>query len=161
MSYRETINGILQKVAGAFEGNETGNAPVMMMLGGFKFSISTAVFTELHRSTSYRWQAQERVNNWDALQFTGPGDDRMTLPGTIYPDWRGGVAQLDDLRSLAGAGRPLRMISALGDIMGLWVIDNVEEGQSFHKPDGTFRKQEFSVSLRKFGDDDNADVSNA
>jgi len=155
MPYRETINGILQLAEGAFTGNDSGNAPVLLMLGGFKFSVNTAVFRELQRSTSYRWPAQERVGQFDALQFTGPGDDRLTLPGVVYPDFRGGTGQLAALRTLASAGRPLQLIAASGDILGMWIIDNIEETQSFYKPDGTPRKQEFTVSLRKFGDDAN------
>lgn len=156
MSYRETINGALQKQIDAFTSNDSGNAPVLMMLGGFKFSLNTAVFTEVQRGTSWRWAGQERVGQLDALQFTGPGDDRITLPGIVYPDFRGGTRNLDDLRQLASQGRPLRLILASGEILGAWVIDHVEETQAFHKPDGSFRRQAFTVSLRKFGDD--ADV---
>ncbi|WNL50861.1 tail protein [Xanthomonas phage Murka] len=151
MSYREAINGIIQKVAGTFQGNSSGNAPVLLMLGGFKFSLNTAVFTEMHRSTSYKWPAQERLGQYDALQFTGPGEDRIRLPGIIYPDWKGGNVQVGQLRSLADQGRPLKLISATGSILGQWVIESVEEGQSFFKPDGTFRKQQFTVTIRKFG----------
>ncbi|QJB21845.1 tail protein [Xanthomonas phage FoX2] len=151
MSYRETINGIIQKAVNTFQGNDSGNAPVLLMLGGFKFSLNTAVFTEMHRSTSYKWPAQERLGQYDALQFTGPGEDRMRLPGIIYPGWRGGATQIGALRSLAFQGRPLKLIGSSGAIMGQWVIENVEEGQSFYLPDGTFRKQEFTVTIRKFG----------
>lgn len=78
MPFLKTLNGILSAAAGSFQGNSSGNAPVMLMLGGFKFSINTAVFTELQRSTGYRWPAQERMGQYDALQYTGPGEDRIT-----------------------------------------------------------------------------------
>lgn len=152
MSYRETINGIIQRAVGSFQGNSSGNAPVLMMLGGFKFSLNTAVFQSLERSTSYRWPAQERVGQFDALQFTGPGEDRIRLPGVVFPDWRGGTGQLSQLRALASQGRPLRLIGPGGQILGVWVIENIDEGQSFYKPDGSFRRQEFTVNIRKFGD---------
>lgn len=152
MAYRETINGIIQKVLGTFQGNNSGNAPVLMMLGGFKFSLNTAVFQELHRSTSFRWPAQERMGQYDALQFTGPGDDLIRLPGLVFPDWKGGTSQMYQLRSLAAQGRPLRLIGPGGEILGEWVIENVEEGQSHFRPDGSFMRQEFTVSIRKYGD---------
>lgn len=153
MSYRETINGIIQKAVDSFRGNDSGNAPVLLMLGGFKFSLNTAVFQTLERSTSYRWPAQERLGKFDALQYTGPGDDRIRLPGVVFPDWRSDASQLEQLRRLAGQGRPLRLILSSGQVLGLWVIENIEEGQAFYKPDGTFRRQEFTVHIRKFGDD--------
>lgn len=152
MSFRETINGIIQHAPGAFQGNESGNAPVMLMLGGFKFSLNTAVFQEMQRNTSWRWPAQERLGQYDALQHTGPGDDRITLPGVIYPDWRGGVQQVDELRALAAQGRPLRLIAATGQILGMWVIESIGETQSFFLPDGTPRRQEFTLTIKKYGD---------
>ena len=152
MPFLEQISGILSAAAGSFMGNSSGNAPVLLMLGGFKFSINTAAFTELQRSTSYKWPAQERMGQYDALQYTGPGEDRITLPGIIFPDWKGGNGQLNNLRALAAQGRPLQLISSTGMILGAWVIEHVDEGQSFYKPDGTFRRQEFNVTIRKYGD---------
>lgn len=155
MSFLETLGGVIQRAASQFRGNQSGNAPVLLMLGGFKFSLNTAVFLDMNRSSSYRWAMQERIGRHDALQFTGFGEDRITLPGVVYPDFRGGKGQITDLRSLASEGRPLRMIASGGEVLGLWVIESVEETQSSFKPDGGFRKQEFTVSLRRFGDDEN------
>lgn len=152
MPFRETINGIIQRAIGTFQGNSSGNSPVLMMLGGFKFSLNTAVFQALERNTSYRWPAQELMGNYDALQYTGPGDDRIRLPGIIYPGWKGGTSQVSQLRSLAAQGRPLRLIGPDGEILGEWVIEKIDEGQSYFTPDGAFRRQEFTVSIRKFGD---------
>lgn len=151
MSYRETVNGIIQRAIDSFRGNDSGNAPVLAMLGGFKFSLNTAVFLTMERSTTFRWPAQERVGQYDALQFTGPGDDRIRLPGIIYPDWRGGTGQIEELRQLASQGRPLQLILSTGEVLGLWVIENIEDSQAVFKPDGTFRRQDFVVSIRKYG----------
>lgn len=152
MSFREILTGIADLAYGAFQGNDSGGAPVMLSLGGFKFSINTAVFTELHRSTDYRWPAQELVGQLDALQYTGPGDDTMRLPGVVYPDWRGGGGQIDQLRGMASAGVPYTLIGADGTIWGMWVITSIDEGQSFYNPDGSFRRQEFTINLKKFSD---------
>lgn len=154
MPYRELITGAVDKLLNAFNGNDSGNAPTLLMLGGFKFSLNTAVFQEMHRNTSWRWPAQERVGQYDALQFTGPGDDRVTLPGVVYPDFRGDAMQVDALRAIAAQGKPVRLISATGQMLGTWVILSVEETASSFKPDGTPRKQEFTVTIRKFGDAD-------
>jgi len=153
MPYRELLTGAVTKLD-TFSGNDSGNAPTLLMLGGFKFSLNTAVFQEVQRSTSWRWPAQERVGQYDALQFTGPGDDRVTLPGVVYPDFRGGVAQVESLRQIAAQGKPVRLISATGEMLGLWVVLSVDETASSFKPDGTPRKQEFNVTIRKYGDAD-------
>jgi phage protein U len=147
----QTTTGLLDVLQGIVTGpTDSGNAPVMMMLGPFKFSITTAVFRELRRVSEYRWGRIERFGQNDALQYTGLGADTITLPGTVYPDWNGGTSQIDYLRSLAKQGKPLRLITSAGDVSDFYVIERVEETQEFFKPDGTFRKQSFTVTLTFF-----------
>lgn len=152
----ETINGIIQRGQPQFGGNSAGNAPTLLMLGGFKFSLNTAVFQQVERSTSYRWPGIELIGKVAALQYVGAGDDTINLPGVVYPDFKGGMTQVSDLRTLAGEGRPLKLIASTGEILGAWVIESISETQSEFKPDGSFRKQEFAVSLKKYSD--NADL---
>lgn len=150
MAFRETLNGIIQTVAESFHDNSSGGAPVMLMLGAFKFSLNTLAFSEMQRSASYRWAAQERFGALDALQYTGPGEDGITLPGILYPEFRGGHNQISDLRALAAQGRPLKLIAQSGRVVGLWVIENVAEGRSVFGPDGLPRRVEFVLKMRKF-----------
>lgn len=123
---------------------------MMMRLGDFAFGINTAAYDELRRSTEYKWPAQERFGQRDTLQYTGPGDDTITLTGTILTAYRGGTGQLQRLRNLAAEGQPQFLISGLGQIMGRWVIERVEEGQTTFAAAGHPRKQEFTVQLRRF-----------
>ena len=129
MSYKEIQTGAIDYAVSQFQGNNSGNAPVLLMLGGFKFSLNTAVFQEMRRLTSWRWPAQERMGGLDALQCTGPGEDTITLPGVIYPDFKGGNGQLDDLRVIGDAKRPVRLISSSGQILGLWVRFQCSQAQ--------------------------------
>lgn len=123
---------------------------VMMRLGDFSFGINTAAYEELKRSTEYKWPGQERFGQRDALQFTGIGNDTMTLNGTILTAYRGGTGQLQRLRNLAMEGQPQFLISGLGQIYGRWVIERVEEGQSVFAAAGHPRRQDFTVQLRRF-----------
>ena len=147
---RETLTGLLDLALSTFTGNDSGNAPVLLMLGTFKFSLNTAVFTEMHRRTDYTWASVERFGQLAAKQYTGPGEDSITLPGIVFPDWKGGDRQVDDLRALATDAQPYQLIDSFGGVWGDWVITSVEETQSIHKPDGSFRRQEFNVSLERF-----------
>ncbi len=47
----------------------------------YNFSLDTAAFDELTRSTEFRWTSQER----------------LTLKGAIYPGFKGGLKRLDTL----------------------------------------------------------------
>ncbi|WP_441228024.1 phage tail protein [Tardiphaga sp. 20_F10_N6_6] len=124
----------------------------MLRLGSFTFSVNTAAYQELKRRTEYKWAAQERFGQLDALQYTGPGEDTITLNGVILPVYRGGFAQVDALRAIAATRQPQLLISGMGNVFGLWVITTVDEGQGVFAALGLPRKQEFTVSLRKFSD---------
>lgn len=123
---------------------------VMMQLGLFQFSISTAAYQELRRSAEYRWAAQQRVGVSDALQFTGYGAETIDLRGVIYPSYRGGTGQVALMRTQASLGAPLPLVSAGGGILGLWVIEGVSEGQSVFRRHGEARRQEFDLRLRRY-----------
>lgn len=124
----------------------------MLQLGEFQFSVSTAAYQTLSRSTEYKWKAQERVGAADALQYLGEGLDTITLDGVIYPGYRGGAGQISEMRRFAAAGVPLLLVSGTGQVMGQWVIERVDETQSVFVPGGAPRKQQFTLALRKYGD---------
>lgn len=129
-----------------------GSFITMMRLGPFKFGIYNAAYTELNRSTEYQWGEQSVFGDWDNLQYLGPGQDTMTLTGLIFPEWNGGINQLNNLRSLASEGQPQLLITGTGKILGYWVINRIDEGQTKHAAFGVPRRQEFTISLRKSGD---------
>lgn len=134
------------------KGHIYGSSITMMRLGGFKFGINTAAYQELTRSSAYKWGRQDVFSKLDNLQFLGPGQDTITLNGVIYPDFKGGTQQLEILRLLALAGLPYLMVSGTGKILGMWVIDQIEEGQGVFAAYGVPRKQEFTLNLSKFSD---------
>lgn len=127
-------------------------ADVMMMLGTFQFGLDTAAFQELNRNTEWRWPAQDVFESLPVLQFTGHGEDTITLPGIIYPEYWGGTGQLNALRQLGDLGEPQTLIDGRGNVLGEWVITGVQERQSVFAAAGVARRQEFTVSLKRFGD---------
>ncbi len=127
----------------------TGYMP-QLMLGSYMFSLNTAAFQELNRKTEYRWVAVERHGQDDALQYTGPGQDTVDLPGVVYPSYRGGGGQITKLRALAAQAQPQSMIDGAGNVYGRWVVLGVDEKQSIFAAFGQPKKQEFTVRLRRF-----------
>lgn len=123
---------------------------VMMALGSFQFGLNSAAYQELSRSTEQRWASQDRFGQLAALQHTGPGTETITLPGVIYPEFRGGLAQLDRMRALAGRGVPLTLITGTGRILGQYVIERVDERQTVFAAAGLPRKVEFTLNLRLY-----------
>lgn len=127
-------------------------ADVMMKLGGYTFGMDTAAYQQLVRSTEYRWPGQERMGQSAALQFTGPGADTITLAGVVYPQFRGGLGQLDALRAEAGQGKPMLLVDGRGRIHGRWVIERIEETQDAFMVAGVPKRQRFNVQLRRYDD---------
>lgn len=128
-------------------------ASVMLQLGSFQFGINTAAYQTLQRSTEWRWPSQDRFGKGPVLQHVGPGAETITLPGVVYPEWRGGLGQMDALRALAAEGKPQTMIDGTGNVLGRWVIERVEEKQAVFADAGVPRKQEFTVQLRRYFDE--------
>jgi phage protein U len=126
---------------------------VMMQLGEYQFGIESAVYEQLRRSTSYRWQAQERIGRRPAQQFAGIGQETITLNGRIYPFYKGGLGQLDTMRTEAGQGEARILVDGLGRIWGKWAVRRIEETQSTLMPDGVPEKIDFSLELVRYGED--------
>lgn len=125
---------------------------MMMQLGSFQFGLLTAAYQELQRSTEYRWVGHEVFGKEPVLQYVGKGADTITLPGVIFPEYRGGLYQIDNMRAAAGRGKPHLMISGFGVVMGSWVIERVEETHTTFAAGGIPRKIDFTLNLRKFAE---------
>ncbi|ENV09301.1 hypothetical protein F966_01957 [Acinetobacter higginsii] len=121
---------------------------MMMILGMFVFSIPTATYQSLQRSTTWNHVSNSRVGSMPAYQFTGKGEDTMTLDGSIVPQF-GSQMSITALRVMGDTGKSFPLIAGNGKIYGLWVIDSVDETQTYFFRDGTPRKIEFSLKLKK------------
>lgn len=124
-----------------------------MSLGDYRFSVATAAYQSLRRAVEYRWPAQERVGRRPARQFTGIGNDTIEIEGVIYPHYRGGLYQVEQMREMAGQGKPQILTDGTGRVWGKWCIERIEETGSLCHADGTPRKIEFRVSLGHYGED--------
>lgn len=125
---------------------------VMLALGAYRFSLDTAAYQQFSRETQYNWPEQERTGLGPLLQHTGPGSDSITLQGVILPEFKGGTGQLSLMRGQADLGVPLPLISGRGNYFGLFVIASIHEGQTVFWPDGTPRRVEFTVTLKKYNE---------
>ena len=126
---------------------------MMLALGMFVFSLSTLAYQELQRQTEWRHPSYSRVGAAPARQFVGRGDDIITLPGIIFPELAGTTLSLDALRLMANTGKAWPMIEGSGRIYGLWVIESLSETKTVFFRDGTPRRIEFTLTLKRIDDD--------
>jgi len=126
---------------------------MMMALGMFVFSLKTAAYQELQRQTDWRHASNNRIGAAPARQFVGRGEDAITLPGIILPELAGSALSLDALRLMANTGKAWPMVEGSGRIYGLWVIESLSENKTIFFSDGTPRRIEFTLTLKRTDDD--------
>lgn len=126
---------------------------VMMGLGLFRFGVNRAAYQTFTRTAAFRWEKIDRVGRAPGLQFLGPDAQEITLEGVIYPHFKGGLRQVELMRSVAGLGQPFMLVDGLGWVWDRWAITEVVERKSVFLADGAPRQIDFTLSLQAYGGD--------
>lgn len=127
---------------------------MMMTYGTFVFSLSTAAYEQLQRQMTWRHASSERLGARPARQYVGPGDDSISLQGTISAELVENLQVLDELRELADQGKPQALVEGSGRVYGAYLLVSLSETRKEFFPDGTPRLIEFQLQLER--DDDGA-----
>ena len=112
----------------------------------FPFSIPTAVYQQLQRSTNWRHPSNSRVGDMPAYQFIGRGEDTISLEGSIVPEF-GSQMSITALRVMGDTGKAWPLISGTGKVFGLYHIDDLQETQTIFFPEEKKKKIEFSLKM--------------
>lgn len=126
---------------------------MMMSYGMFVFGLDTAAYQELQRASTWRQEAQNRVGRRPARQFLGPGDDTITLSGTLLPQFTGGQQNLDELREMAQQGHAWPLIEGHGTYYGMFVVTTLNERKSRFMRDGAAQQIAFDLTLERVDED--------
>lgn len=127
---------------------------MMMTYGTFVFSLSTAAYEQLQRQMTWRHASSDRLGARPARQYVGPGDDTITLQGTIAAELVGDLQVLDTLRELGDQGKPQALVEGSWRVYGAYLLVSLSETRKEFFPDGTPRLIEFQMQLER--DDDGA-----
>ncbi|CAM3806568.1 hypothetical protein CCOS865_01839 [Pseudomonas reidholzensis] len=127
--------------------------PLDPKLQPYYFNLDTAAFDELRRQTAFRWAGQERLTRDIAQQAVGQGEDKLTIKGAIFPLFKGGLGQLNTLRTIGRRLQPLTLTTGFGEVLGTWCLLSVDEDQSALLAGGIPRKQGFSLEFVSYGND--------
>lgn len=126
---------------------------MLLALGLFTFGIDTLAFDDLQRRASWRHATSTRVGARDATQYTGPGEETVSIPGSVYHEIADGRVSIDELRRMAGTGDAWSMVDGLGYVYGAFVITGLDERRKAFFPDGTPRLIDFSIDLLRVDQD--------
>lgn len=78
---------------------------MMLALGMFVFMRQTLPHQTMQRDAEYLWPSNSRVGKRDSFQYLGPGEERITLAGVLYPELTGGKLTMTAIRLMADEGR--------------------------------------------------------
>ena len=120
---------------------------MLLALGMFVFSIDTLAFDDLNRRANWRHATSPRIGSRDATQFTGPGEETISLPGSVFHEIADGGVSIDDLRGMANTGDAWSLVDGRGYVYGAFVITGIDDRAKAFFPDGTPRQIDFSIEL--------------
>ncbi|MBC3410041.1 phage tail protein [Pseudomonas sp. SWRI107] len=161
---RATVTGVLQTLGFAPQVTPAAEAvkpfPHLLVLQPLKpgtapyyFNLDTAAFDQLRRQTRFRWAGQDRLGRGSAQQAVSLGDETISLSGTIFPGFKGGLSQLQTLRSIGQQLLPLSLTTGYGEVLGNWCLTSIEDNQSLLQAGGIPAKQGFSLEFVSYGQD--------
>lgn len=161
---RKTVTGVLNTLGFAPEATPAPEAikpfPHLMVLQPLKagaapyyFNLDTAAFDQLRRQTRFRWVGQERLSRASAQQAVSLGEETISIRGAIFPTFKGGIGQLQTLRSIGRQLLPLSLTTGYGEVLGTWCLTSIDEEQGSLLAGGIPRKQGFSLEFTRYGED--------
>lgn len=125
------------------------SGPVTMALGPFKFRAHGFGYVGLGRKLDTTWAEIETAGRLNALQWTGPRSETVSITGVLFPQEFGGDGTLDGLRLAAQSGVPLMLVSLDGKVFGTHAIQGVDEDRGFHDRFGTPGRNAYSIELKR------------
>ena len=126
---------------------------MILSLGQFVFSVDTLTFNELQRSRSWSFASNDIAHGRPQYQFTGTGEETISIPFLIYQEHGFGNRQsVDDLAEMADTGAGYVLIDGSGYIYGVFAIDSIDDNRSFLTINGVPRKVDGTLKLTRVDD---------
>lgn len=127
----------------------------LLALGPHIFQITTLNFQSLKRSTKAKWPAIARFGYAPSRQFTGFGEDSITIDGLLFPEEFQDRAAFEAIRLTQRQGKPVTLMgwavgSGAAEVFGQVVILSIDDTQSNIARNGQGKRIEYSISLAPF-----------
>ncbi|MCW2391953.1 phage tail protein [Sphingobium sp. B11D3A] len=124
----------------------------LMALGMFVFEMGSLAPDELQRKADWQHARAPRMGARDAVQFTGPGTETISLSGATYAELSDGQVSIDQLREMASAGDAVPLVSGAGEVLGNFVIEAIDERHAYLMANGRPRRIDFAIDLLRVDD---------
>lgn len=122
---------------------------VLMSLGLFTFGMEQAAYDQLSRRINWRHESNDRFLARPAWQFAGPGEDRVSISGTIIPEVAGNYGALTFLIEMGDSGNAFPLMDGLGTLWGFYHITSIDQAHKVIMAGGIPRMVDFSIELSR------------
>lgn len=122
---------------------------MLAALGMFVFETDSALFDKIARARDWRHERTDRFGARAASQFTGPGEDRITLSGILVPEIGGDFWAIETLAQMADEGEAYPLMDGLGNVLGAFTIDRISEEKGNLIDTGMQRRNDFTIELSR------------
>lgn len=123
--------------------------PTPVALGPYQFQALGFQFTDLSRDLQAPWSEIEVAMRFDALHWTGPKSDSVTIKGVLFPRELGGLGSLNGIAAAARSGQTLMLVTGAGDVGGRFAVVAVTEDWSFIDARGRPHRDAYQITLRR------------
>lgn len=121
----------------------------LLTLGLFVFGMDTMAYDELTRRRAWRHAETERMGARAAAQYVGPGEDVVTIAGTLVPEIAGKFSAIDRIVEMADTGDSWPLMDGTGAILGTYRIETMEVQHIVIMAGGIPRIVDFSIDLKR------------
>lgn len=131
----------------------------LLALGPHVFEIAPLNFQEIVRDTEIKWPSISRFGGRPGRQFTGYGEDPITISGLLYPEELGGRDEFEAIKVTAKSATPVIMmgwsstIATAAKVFGRVVILRVGDTQTAISRSGQARRISYDIEVAPFPGD--------
>ena len=125
---------------------------ILLRLGAVPFFSGRGPgFNKLRRSREYRIASHARIERPLAKQWMGQGDYRVELDGVIMTPLRPVSDLIEQLARQGDQGRHRALATGYGEVLGMFLIEQIMDEQTYFLPNGQPQKYEFNLVLTAYG----------
>lgn len=122
---------------------------MLAAIGMFVFDTQTLLPDRIGRDRAWRHARDDRFLAPAASQFVGPGDDKVTITGTLVPELAGSASAIETLAEMATEGEAWPLMDGTGTILGTYTIDRLANEGALLIDNGLARKVDFTLELTR------------
>lgn len=122
---------------------------MLYQFGTVQFDVAPLNVHELDHMTQTDWARKEIAGAAIYREWTGEGDEEITLRGRVFPHRLGGLTELEILESFRRAGQPEMLTRGSGQMenLGWYVIERLARSHRFLGADGVGQLIQFEATF--------------